>query len=97
MFCARVHARRAFSGEALDPPARAEELTDSLRRSRGARGVGGGLLEEGMGVSHERGRGEERWRVCGGIGHSCFLIESPPPPSHHVYVCVYESTQQFPS
>lgn len=38
----------------------------------------GGLLEEGMGVSHERRRGEERWRACRGIGHSCFLIESPP-------------------
>lgn len=87
MFCARVHVRCALSGEALDPPARAEKLTDSLQRSRGARGVGG-LLEEGMGVSHERRRGEERWRACGGIGHSCFLIESPPPPSHHVYVCV---------
>lgn len=49
-----------------------------------------------MGVRHERrgGGGEERWRAYRGIGHSWFLIESPPLP-HRVYVCAHKHTHTY--
>lgn len=95
---ARSRALRVFRGGIRSICASRGAYRQLTAQQGGMRwGVGGlgGLLEEGMGVSHERRRGEECWRARGGIGHSCFLIE---PPHHTTSMCVCMSLlSNFPA